>query len=343
MTHRITANCHYVPQMYLRNFSPKPSPCNHTIWTYDLVVPDAKFPLWEERSIQRVASHHHLYTHIEGDTEGDEFERWLHDEFEDPAADALDRAISDQRLSPEHYRRLIRFVAAQDVRTPARLQQILARGRKQVESFIEENSSSPRRMKVRSPSATSELVAPSSFPMRNKISDVGGRKIIELKAVVGRSWWLWAQRHLLNGVADCLLRHRWKILVAPEGVTWFTSDDPVVRLNYSGEADYTFNGGWNSANTEIFMPLDPSHLLYTSVGNSRQVRNTELNEAVAWRLRRLMAEHAFRHIFSSGPDPDVLHIRPRSVDLSFFLHEKQLWKRWRSSQADAEIGLLPDK
>jgi hypothetical protein len=55
----------------------------------------------------------------------DEIEKWLNVEFETPAEDALKKATADTRLSPTDWHNLVRFLAAQDVRTPARLSENL--------------------------------------------------------------------------------------------------------------------------------------------------------------------------------------------------------------------------
>ena len=46
-------------------------------------------------------------------------EGWLAEDYEAPADEALERATAGQRLTAEQWRHLIRFVAAQDVHSPA--------------------------------------------------------------------------------------------------------------------------------------------------------------------------------------------------------------------------------
>ena len=59
--------------------------------------------------------------------ESDDIEKWLNREFETPAEEALRKVTSDRRLTPDDWKRLIRFLAAQDVRTPAHLIEDLQR------------------------------------------------------------------------------------------------------------------------------------------------------------------------------------------------------------------------
>jgi hypothetical protein len=78
------------------------------------------------------------YTRAFSNDEADEIERWLAQEFESPAAGALERATTDARLSDDDYHRLIRLAAAQDVRTPARLLEIVQRGAAHTQAVMTE-------------------------------------------------------------------------------------------------------------------------------------------------------------------------------------------------------------
>jgi hypothetical protein len=65
-----------------------------------------------------VACHRHLYTRLVAGEETDEFEQWLDQEIETPAAEVIEKAISDTQLTPDDWKRLVQFLAAQQVRTP---------------------------------------------------------------------------------------------------------------------------------------------------------------------------------------------------------------------------------
>ena len=41
-----------------------------------------------------------------------------------------------------------------------------------------------------------------------------------------------------------LLKHRWTILHAPPGISWPTSDNPLIKLNYQDSSNYDTEGGW---------------------------------------------------------------------------------------------------
>ncbi|WP_417422339.1 DUF4238 domain-containing protein, partial [Halomonas sp.] len=105
---------HYVPQLYLKQWS-----TNRKISTYRLLVPHDNIPLWKHHSLRGIAFHQHLYTYVIGQEETDEFERWLGQEFEAPAEEAIRRAVNNERMKPEHWKNLIRFAVSQDVRKRA--------------------------------------------------------------------------------------------------------------------------------------------------------------------------------------------------------------------------------
>ena len=157
----------------------------------------------------------------------------------------------------------------------------------------------------------------------------------------GRALWLWSIRHVLSSSAlDALCRHRWTILSPPAGLTWFTTDDPVLKLNFNSLTDYTFEGGWGSVGTDLLLPLGPRHLLYTQIGKPVPSRGSSMAADKAMLVRRLMAEHAHRYVFASEPDPFVQQVRPRTVDAAELAREREEWKRWNEEQTAAERDLL---
>jgi hypothetical protein len=110
-------NNHFVSRGYLKRWALP----DDRVWTYRILVSHAQVPLWKKRSIRGLAYHTHLYTRITAGGETDEIEKWLDREFETPAEEAIEKATSGARLTTEDWKRLVRFLAAQDVRTPARL------------------------------------------------------------------------------------------------------------------------------------------------------------------------------------------------------------------------------
>jgi hypothetical protein len=160
------------------------------------------------------------------------------------------------------------------------------------------------------------------------------------ETIAGRNLWIWTIRHLLTNTIHVLEQHRWTILAPPDDVAWFTSDDPVVKLNFNSLQDYGFGGGWGNVGTDLLLPLGPHHLLYTQVGRPVPPRGSQMDPEQAYLVRRFIAEHAHRHIFAATPDPFVLKVRPRAVDAAELEREAEQWRRWHSEQSEAERDLI---
>ncbi len=315
--------------MYLKRFASRPG----FIYRYDLLVPDMNCPIWLEKPLNRVASAIDLYTSIENGVEADDYERWLNQKYETPAEDALQRAVSGDRMEREDWYHLVNFLAAQDVRTPARLQEAFTRWQQEASSMtqylkeaIEKYSSIRAGEHFSGPEADVEP----GFPMRLLIRPSKDKKSAEVKVetAAGRRLWIWEQKQALRSASKHLHVHKWTTLLAPDGVTWPTSDNPVICLRQRANGTYDFKGGWNSEGTQIFMPLSPKHLLYTHVGRKRPQPGTILDSEPALMFAKFIREHAFRYIFSSVRDSSIPRLRPRRVNLEDYMHEKSEWLQW---------------
>lgn len=334
---------HYVSRGYLRAWTS----ADGRLWTYRTLVSHGAVPVWRQSSPKGVAYHTHLYTRIVAGRETDDFEKWLDSEIETPAAQPLQKATSGGRLTPDDWSRLVQFAAAQDVRTPARYQEQLQRWRKTLPGIMEESLreamdelDAMRKRGERVPVVQENWSK--DAPVRVEIlKRKAGEHSSYVKAEVtpGRGFWLWQMKHLLEKTARVLHQHRWTILKSPEGVAWFTSDNPVLRLNFNSLSEYDFGGGWGSPGTDIMLPLSPKHLLYTRVGKRPPMRGEALKPEHAALVRRFMAENAHRMIFAEGRDADVVRLRPRVVNAEQFRDERDQWAAWHSEQSAAEKEL----
>ncbi|MBX2990386.1 MAG: DUF4238 domain-containing protein [Bacteroidetes bacterium] len=330
-------NNHYVPEMYLKRWSVD----GQRVWIYRLLVPSQNVPDWKLQSIRGIAYHRFLYVKIAAGGETDEFERWLEKEYETPAAEALELATTGRRLTRQHWMHLIRFVGAQDVRTPARLYENMLRWRRDVPNTLDEIlrdlpekiADAKRKGRPLKPEANPFPIPPIKV---SKEVHPGGEKIrLKAELNVGREFWLWQMRHLLKGIAKVLLQHKWKILTAPDNVEWVTSDDPVIRLNYASPKQYDFKGGWGSKGTEIFLPLSPKHLIYTQIGKRPNLQG-EIHPDAAKLFQKLIVEHAHRMLIGKTIDQQVPLLRGRTVDQVAFAHERGEWEKWHREQSEAE-------
>lgn len=333
---------HYVPCEYLKAWESHPG----RLWLYRVFVSHENVPQWSEKSIRGVAYHAHLYTRLAVGGATDEIEQWFDREYETPAAEVLQKVISDSRLQPSDWRILIRFLAAQDVRTPARLVEFLQRWYKSFPDFFQSTlEKSVEKLESMKDRGEEIRIAPfpqtDNFPIRVTTEIQPGQEFgtIKVESVVGRALWLCSIKHLLNKTAEVLQQHRWTIMTPPKEVEWYTSDDPVVRLNYYSRSKYDFGGGWGSKGTEIFMPISPNHLLYTQVGSRPPRRGTQFNSEQAEIIQRCISEHAHRFIFASKPDANMVSLRPRTVNSGLLKDEDTQWSKWHEEQTEAERKL----
>ncbi|MBV8248506.1 MAG: DUF4238 domain-containing protein [Comamonas sp.] len=332
---------HYVPEMYLKNWAQRGQ-----VATYALLVPNTSVPHWKKRSLRGIGYHRHLYTYLGRDGESDLFECWLGEKFESPAVIPIQKMLDDQRLSREDWYHLTRFLAAQDVRTPARLHEFIQRNEQTLQQELDKT--------VQASIAKLERLARSNRPfpkveVRQSVTESpfkvsiqrnpAGDGYCKAEAVSGRKLWVHMSEHMLTDTLQHLHKHRWTIFEAPAGIPWLTSDKPVVRLNYYEPGNYDFKGGWGNQGSEILFPLSPRHLMYTRIGHPLAKRKELVSEELAVLINRFIAEHAHSYIFASAPS-DIEGIRPRHVSLEAFLNEKHAWEAWHQQQSQAEAELI---
>jgi Protein of unknown function (DUF4238) len=289
---------HYVPCVYLKGFGAP----DRRVFSYRTLVAHDSIPLWK------------------------------------PASTGC-----DGQLSSADWTRLVRFLAAQIVRTPAHLVKNLPRWQADAPSILDsvlKDVEALVRSKAQPEPVSAEIGEISKYiPIRVAIRKKPDEGMVELQATVavGRGMWLFEMKHLLTHTIKLLHEHRWSI-IAPlfEGQTWFTSDDPVVMLNYHDATKYDSDGGWGQHGTEILFPLSPRHIMYTRVGDAPPRRGEVMSREKSASLRRIIAEHAYRMIFAALPDSEVSFLRPRVVDERKFREEQQAWATWHSAQAAVE-------
>lgn len=334
---QIVRNNHFVPQAYLRRWSDD----GHKIYAYRTLVADSRQPLWELKSVRSVAFHRHLYTGFADGEEVDEFETWIKSEFEDPVMDVLDRVWSDSPLRRHDWERLAMFVAAQDMRTPTRFLESMERWSAEIPASLERSirgglARSCDHRRPRNGGRTDPADSLSNF-IDVQTQNNGSRPTIVAKVNVGRGFWLACTRYVLTGSASIARQHKWSI-VSPHGTAeWFTSDHPVLRLNYYEPGKYDFKGGWGNEGTEIMCPLTPRHLLYTQIG--REAPDSFAFPAVQTNeIQRFLAERAHRWVFARNPTGAVGQFRPRRIDPATVGAERDAWDKWHDAHRSSELG-----
>ena len=338
---QITHDNHFVPQLYLRQWSDD----GLSVWAYRLLVSHQKVPEWSPRSISKVAYLRDLYTLHENGEEVDDFERWIESEFENPVQESIRKILKDNPLSPLDWERLACFLGAQDVRTPLSYLESAERWGKTLpellKSTLEKAIQKLEQKEVQAKSNQSSEYKSLSFDEILDIQTVSssdsesGQAYIRAKMIAGRRLWLQSQELLLTKTIAALKSHKWCIVRPARGFQWFTSDHPVVKLNYYGQGNYDLKGGWGNDGTNIFMPISPRHLLFTEIGRDIPNRLTFTTEQTR-QFQSLIAERALRWIFAHAPMKIIPKLRPRHVDPEIFKREEEQWKNWHQRQTQAE-------
>lgn len=339
---QVTRNNHFVPQSYLRRWSVD----GNRVWCYRILVPNAEVPLWELRPVRGVAYQRDLYTSLINGRETDEFERWLEREIETPAQDAIERAVHGDDLTDTEWEQLTLYLAAQDVRTPqnyiesakrwdAEIPVLLQRILEEALQHLEEAAQTGQKPMIRQPADQQPFTDLLKVEVRPHAKPETMEGEFRVEVPVGRRLWLETQRHLLESTAKVLFSHSWSIAEAASGAEWFTSDHPVVRVNYYGKNNYDLGGGWGRRGCNLLMPLSPKHLLFAEIGEGLP-RRLQLSLQNTIKIKRFIAERAHRMIFARQQRPEVNRFRPRVVDLEAYQAEQEAWNEWHDDQSRAE-------
>jgi hypothetical protein len=340
-TAQVSHNNHFVPKWYLKRWADS----GGLIWSYSLLVPHADVDVWSQRHVTAVAYRRDLYTSNRDGEDGDDFERWITAEFEEPAQGAVAKAVSGRKLTQDDFRRLVFFAACQDLRTPQNYAESMGRWREEYPELLAgilkeavgkiEAAHRAGGTLPPGPPADSGLsdafkinVHPNAYPET-------GQGAIDVSMLVGRDLWLKEQRYVLQGIAKRFVDHSWCIAEAAKGIEWFTSDHPVVKLNWHGDGTWDVKGGWGSQRGNICVPLSRRHLLFTEIGAEMPPR-MRFNRSQTKAIRQAVAARAWRSIFALQQVPDVEHLHPRIVDPDACKSEREQWERFHGGQSEAE-------
>ena len=338
MTQSITHRNQYIPRFYLKNWSLD----GKTIQTYSILVSNSKVPYWTQQSIKNSAVWNDFYTRTEGDKEVDDFEHWFDRKFETPVKPVFDKLLNDQKISREESIILSHFVFAQYVRTPAAYLRLAEQSRQAFPKIIEDTVSRLNKVAKNMQKGYPAPHIPDSI--RNQLWPIKvvvdkENSMVEIKTIVGRGLYLHNLKRLLSStlkVAEC---HDWKILHASEDISFPTSDDPVICMNYRNEHDYDFNGGWGRENCNILMPLSPRLILFAQVGSNGPYTDLDFSPRYSQLFRRMIIQHAHRYVYSDRPQKGMLELNARVVNRDLYEKEKQGMAGWHIEQIQAEQSL----
>jgi hypothetical protein len=70
------------------------------VWAYRLLGPSEKIDPWQLCAIKSLTKQRDLYTTFEGDQEGDDFEKVITREIEEPGQAAIEKVIDNFKMKP---------------------------------------------------------------------------------------------------------------------------------------------------------------------------------------------------------------------------------------------------
>jgi hypothetical protein len=165
---------------------------------------------------------------------------------------------------------------------------------------------------------------------------------LQVNVVVGREIWLDSINRIVNKLSVHLENHSWQVFFPPPRWTWYTTDHPLMRLNFESETKYDFKGGLGSKGTELILPLSPKHLLYAQIGSpAKDV--SELPCEASTLIKRCIAQNAFRWIVGDAPAKKAEWFMPRVVNLEQYNAEEASFERYHDEQSAAERELRNKK
>lgn len=329
----ITHKNHYVPQFYLKNWSRD----GKKIWVYSLLVPHHKIPYWQEKSIDYTACWNDFYTRCNGEQEADEFEKWFNSEFETPTEPIIKKLIQGKAISKQEHIILTHYIMAQDMRVPARVNFVLGSAKRALSNFLDsfsfENVKKEDIINCYNRNENDDLL-PINIHIDREKSE------IELNTFVGKSVYLYALKSLLTSTVKKVEHYKWRVVQASEGISFPTSDDPVIRLNFNNKFDYDFNGGWGKKHSNIIMPISPKCLLFTEIGVKTKMTNLDCSKEWSEFFRKIIIEHAYRFVYADSRQRGMLSINPRRVNKKLYQEEQKTMSGWHEYNLKAEQEIL---
>jgi hypothetical protein len=275
-------------------------------------------------------------------------ERWLNDEFENPAAPIIKKVLNDEALSQDERQVLIRFVGIQAGRTVASYIKIKHRSRLNSQAILDRVLESAvhkaeRLSKKGRKLPTTRPTTPFPIEVRTQESDGENQASITATFIAGREYFLWVLRQILPRLLPVLTRHQWTILHPARGLEWPTSDNPFIALNYTRPGKYDLEGGWGRKNGDLLFPLGPRHILHAYIGHSHRPPRSIASREKTFELQRIICENAHRWIYARADLRCVPWFRPSHIDAVAFQQELADIRKWHREQRAPHVRVPEEK
>ncbi|KWW35852.1 MAG: hypothetical protein F083_2390 [bacterium F083] len=333
----VSRNNHYLSQMYLRNWTR-----DRKVYVYNLLVPDERIPLWIKRGTASIGSYDSMFVRLSNGEEVDDIEKDFAKNYEDPAKDALDKAINGRQMTEDDWYSLIEFVACHIVRSPMFINEVLRIQKEALPNALEDlKETLPHITKEEALQFSKTYEDNTMFPLHISEAEKvdSEHTMIKIETVIGKQSYLWAMEYLLKKTTYILHQHKWSIATVDDSVSLPTTDNPVVFLNYNNMDNYSLDGAWNSSNTNIIFPISPKKMLICQVGvkcNPRITFNKEMSEF----FKKVIVENAYKTVISQDVDNSIPLIRARVVDNKEYQSEKNMWSDFQKSYLEKEAPFI---
>lgn len=333
----ITRQSHYVPQATLRRWSED----GVNVSAYRLLVSHEDVPEWQLHALRGLTKQRDLYTTFEGDREGDDFEKFITREIEEPGQAGIEKLVANAKMKPTDWHSIARFVAAQQMRTPLFFVEWVKRLN---ESMPETLQSILDEVGRKSPAelAAAEREPDTANYLREKlrvtvdpVPDSGGVALVQAQVSSSRTAWLRFMRRMLTERIELFYKHRWRVMKLAGDADWPLTDHPVLTLNYYGPGRYDFGAGWGREGSEFILPVSPRLAVCTQVGR-KETGPWHATPTQTAELQRFVVERALRWIIARKPEPWISSLRPRVVDAEAFAIEQESWRTWNAMHLDSE-------
>ncbi|MBR3159332.1 MAG: DUF4238 domain-containing protein [Atopobiaceae bacterium] len=332
-------NNHYVPQMYLRQWSNN----GNTVWTYDTIAWSERQKVWESKGVGGLAYWRDFYTQAnDDDSIDDSIEKLFGDEYEWKAGEPLRKVRDGETLGSNDMSALVDFAILQMVRTPlwymkscALMANVFPSATTEVVDRLE--SEYEAGLLTASNAQDKTASQPDSAPFPQFAFDVGViEETSELKITmpVGRKNYLAGIGRILNGEVGRRMRgYNWSVVEMPDGVVLPTCDNPFVRLCMRPGGRPTLDGSVGDPDVHLFMPLTPHHLLFAHAGgvsfaSSRLASEPNATELIAGSI----VQNALRYVYDCRKSDWITRLRPRRVDPGYCNKMADMMKRWNEIQ-----------
>lgn len=343
MSKQLSRDNHYIPQMYLRNWSKD----GKNISLYNILVSHNNVPFWTTRSIEYTGFRNNLYTRIEDEKEYDDFEQRFNYQFEDPCKNTLRKACQGEELSHEEWRQLIDFMAVQYVRTPAFYQKIHNSGNEILPQVLDEVCKKLENIKE-IPKVTREDVEYGSLlPLEVNIKEKENPDepaVAEISTYNGKGMWLIFLENFFRD--DSMVRNafhnlKWSIADAPKNKMWPTSDNPVV-IGRKKNGYYVISDGFLDKRNFYLFPLSPEKLLI-GTKNRKYKRCFTADEKLYDDIVELILKNAHLGIYGYEEDDIIPTIRKRVVNEKEYKRVTKEFDEWYDTYKETEGTMLKSR